>query len=262
METIKKEFNKSLYYSDNVKDIGTGGRVAFFDIETTGLNPLFSSVILIGFSYEKDGTYYVEQFFAEKANEEKCILEKFKQAMEEFDTVVTYNGKSFDVPFINARMKKNNINYEMSHRHLDLICHVRPNKSILGLSSCSLKNVEKMLDIKREDEIDGEESIDLYYQFIKSNDQELKKKILLHNFEDVYNLPDVMKIFDRVSYNSAPESITVKQKSFLVSLLKQKKFILTRDIDKLTKYEASRLIDYLYSGKSSECDSYLERMGK
>jgi hypothetical protein len=182
--------------------------------------------------------------------------------MEGFDTIVTYNGKSFDVPFVNARMKKNCIDYEINHKHLDLIYNVRANKSTLGLTSCSLKSVEKLLEIKREDTIDGGESIDLYYQYLKSEDEALKRKILLHNYEDVYNLPEILKIFDRVNYNTDPEGITIKQKSFLSSLLKQKKYVLSRSMDELSKYEASKLIDYLYSGKSSEYDSYLVKAGK
>jgi DNA polymerase elongation subunit (family B) len=182
--------------------------------------------------------------------------------MADFDTIVTYNGKSFDVPFVNARMKKNGIDYEMLHQHLDLIYHVRSNKSTLGLTSCSLKSVEKLLGIGREDTIDGGESIELYYQYLKSNSDELKQKILLHNFEDVYNLPEILKIFDRVNYKINPEGITLKQKSFLNSLLKQKKFVLTRNLDELSKYEASKLIDYLYSGKSSEYDSFLMKASK
>jgi uncharacterized protein YprB with RNaseH-like and TPR domain len=78
LETLKREFSRNIYYSANMKDLGTNSRVASFDIETTGLNPLFSSIMLIGLSYERDGIYYTEQYFAEKPNEEKEILEKFK----------------------------------------------------------------------------------------------------------------------------------------------------------------------------------------
>jgi uncharacterized protein YprB with RNaseH-like and TPR domain len=261
MDSIKKEFSKKIYVPVNLRAYAEKRKMLYFDIETTGLSSEFNSIILIGMSYEKNGVFTVEQLFCEKMDEEELILEEFIRRLDEFDTIVTYNGRSFDVPFVNARMKNYNMNYSIKHENLDIICHVRPNKQVLGLSSCSLKSVERLLGIGREDEIDGGESVRLYYEYLRNGNSRLKEQILLHNFEDVYNLPEVLRVFDTIRLNDTPDRLTSKQRSFLMDLLKRKKFVLKRQLDSLSKQEASKLIDYILNGTDCDYEDYLERRG-
>lgn len=253
MELIKREFDEKIYIPDNLKEYSRNRRMVFFDIETLGLNPQFYPVILIGMSYEENGVYTVEQFFAEDILEEENILSQFKSKIKASDILVTYNGKNFDVPYINKRMERYGMDYSLNQEHLDVICHVRPNKKKLGLESCSLKSVERYLKLNREDTIDGAESIILYNRYVKSREEEIKQKIMLHNFEDVYNLPGILKIFDNIEFETAAaDSITYKQKSFLTSLLKNKSKKLAIDIDSLSKIQASKLIDFMLKGTACE----------
>lgn len=71
-----------------------------------------------------------------------------------------------------------------------------PFKEKLSLSDCKLKTIEKYLGIYREDTISGKESIDLYKEYYVSQDIDLKEKILLHNYEDIYYLGIIFKIKD------------------------------------------------------------------
>jgi uncharacterized protein len=258
--TIKKESDTKIYIPNNIQALVSDRKLVYFDIETTGLNPKSSNIILIGMSYEENGRYIVEQFFAEDLDEEKDILLMFSERLKNFDMVVTYNGKSFDVPFTNLRMEKYNINYVINQEHLDIICHVRPNKAQLGLSSCSLKSVEKLFDIGREDTINGAESITLYFQYLKTRDEISKEKIMIHNFEDVYNLPYILKIFDHVEYKEHPNKITSKQRHFLKKLLEQRNFQLVKSMETLSKHEASKLIDFIINGTECEYEDYLKKI--
>lgn len=259
MELIKREFEERIYIPDKIKMNFREKRMIFFDIETLGLNPQFYPVILIGMSYEESGKYIVEQFFAEDILEEESILGEFKQRLNPSDVLVTYNGKNFDVPYINKRMERYGLDFVLNQEHLDVICHVRPNKKKLGLQSCSLKNVEKFLNLDREDTIDGAESIKLYNRYIKSREENIKQKIMLHNFEDVYNLPGILKIFDSIEFGSASNDfITYKQKAFLNSLLKNKSMKLSIDIDSLSKIQASKLIDFMLNGTTCEYKHFIE----
>lgn len=259
MEEIRREFNNSIYIPDNLKVYSRDSRMVFFDIETLGLNPQFYPVILIGMSYEENGKYIVEQFFAEDILEEERILNQFKSKISPSDILVTYNGKNFDVPYINKRMERYGLNYSLNQEHLDVICHVRPNKKKLGLESCSLKSVERYLRINREDTIDGAESINLYNRYVKTREEEIKQKIMLHNFEDVYNLPGILKIFDNIEFGTEnADLITYKQKSFLSSLLRNKGMRLAINIDSLSKKQASMLIEFMLNGTACELNHLIE----
>lgn len=260
LELIKREFDEKIYIPDEIKERYGGRRMVFFDIETLGLNPQFYPIILIGMSYEESGKYIVEQIFAEDILEEENILGEFKERIDPLDVIVSYNGKNFDVPYINKRMERYRLDFSLNNEHLDVICYVRPNKRRLGLQSCSLKNVEKYLDLNRDDTIDGAESITLYNRYVKSREDALKQKIMLHNFEDVYNLPKILKIFDSIEFEtSSSDLITYKQKTFLSSLLRNNSMKLLIDIDSLSKMQASKLIDYMLKGTSCEYVNLIER---
>lgn len=259
LETIKKEYEHKIYIPSSIKEYIKDRRLVFFDIETLGLNPQLYPIILIGLSYQQGDKYIVEQFFAEGIEEESDILSAFKGKMHKDDIIVTYNGKNFDVPFVNNRMDKFHLDFSLNQEHLDVICYVRPNKVKLGLENCKLKSVEKFLDLNREDTIDGAESITLYNRYAKTGDEEIKQKILLHNYEDVFNLPGILKVFDYIPYGEqGVDCITSKQKSFLKSLLNQNNQKLSTEIESLTKKEASKLIDYLLNGTACEYKNLLE----
>ena len=65
-------------------------RAAFLDIETTGLSPEYADITMVGL-LDFDGY----RAFVRGEN-----LEDLRQAIEEYDLVVTFNGASFDLPFI------------------------------------------------------------------------------------------------------------------------------------------------------------------
>lgn len=81
----------------------------------------------------------------------------------------------------------------------DIYRFIKPFKSSLGLEDCSLTSVETYFGIHRDDVIDGGESVKLYKEFVKSKDSNLMDTILLHNYEDIYNLSKLVNIKDLVS---------------------------------------------------------------
>ena len=50
-----------------------------FDIETTGLNPKFCKIILIGILYNCQDKTIIKQFFAENENDEKELLTTYNK---------------------------------------------------------------------------------------------------------------------------------------------------------------------------------------
>ena len=197
MEIIENTFNKDLRIPRALKD----KRICFLDIETTGLSRMKDNIYLIGrvFFDEEIKSGKLSQFFAEELKEEVDILLKVYELIKGFDLIINYNGSSFDLPFINSKLEyyKRGLKIDLN-KSLDLLRIVKNNRYILGLESFRLEDVEEYLGIYRSDQYSGRECIKVYLDYIVSKDPSLKERILLHNYEDLYYLLDVISILDEI----------------------------------------------------------------
>ncbi|KNF09549.1 exonuclease-like protein [Gottschalkia purinilytica] len=199
MLEIDCNIDEKLYIPNKLKELLHDKNICFLDIETTGLSSKYNKIILIGILYIKNNKQVIKQFFADSPKEEKLLLNSFVSFISDFDFVITYNGNTFDIPFINKRLVYNNINFNIDTSNtLDLLRIIRKNKVTLGLEDCKLKSVEKYLGIQREDTISGKESVDLYNKYKLNKNEDLRKIILKHNFDDILYLPKILKIYDHI----------------------------------------------------------------
>ena len=206
---------------DNLIDIPKNHFV--FDIETTGLSPKYCKVILIGVLYNLNNKTIIKQYFAESEEEEKDLLLKFINDIKTFDHHITFNGVSFDIPFLNSRFNSNDIDFSIDKcDDIDILRIVKPFKEKLSLSDCKLKTIEKYMGIKREDTISGKESVELYKNFVISKDISLKEKILLHNYEDIYYLGKIYNIKNIIDESLDYIDININNLNYKVLLSKYK----------------------------------------
>lgn len=206
---------------DNLIDIPKNHFV--FDIETTGLSPKYCKVILIEILYNLNNKTIIKQYFAESEEEEKDLLLKFINDIKTFDHHITFNGVSFDIPFLNSRFNSNDIDFSIDKcDDIDILRIVKPFKEKLSLSDCKLKTIEKYMGIKREDTISGKESVELYKNFVISKDISLKEKILLHNYEDIYYLGKIYNIKNIIDENLDYIDININNLNYKVLLSKYK----------------------------------------
>lgn len=183
-----------------------------FDIETTGLSPKFCKVILIGIVYNENNKTIIKQFFALNEDEEKELLHEFINEIKHFSKHITFNGFTFDIPFLNSRFQKHNIDFTLDKfDDLDILRLVKPYKEKLSLYDCKLKTIEKYIGINRNDEISGKESVEMYNEFVSSQNKNLKDKILLHNYEDIYYLAHLIKIQDILEEHLNPINLSTSQ---------------------------------------------------
>ncbi|GFN34214.1 ribonuclease H-like domain-containing protein [Tepidimicrobium xylanilyticum] len=214
------------YLLDSKKIIPTAfnsKKICFLDIETTGLNRQYSSIYLIGLLYfnEDKKTWCLRQYFANHIKEEEELLKGFNLFIKKFNLIITYNGDNFDIPFINYRMKKYNINNNIARlESLDLYKKIKEESSFLNLNNYKLKSIEQFLGIHRKDEYSGKDCISFYYQYIKNGNKILKDRILKHNFDDLYYLGDIIRIFDHLN----------NIKSFTISINSKDKKVCIKDI--------------------------------
>lgn len=199
--------------------------ICFLDIETTGLSRKHSHIYLIGLVYlnKKSNSWCLTQFFANHIDKEKELLEKFNDFICKFDLIVTYNGDSFDLPFIKYRSKNHNIKSKiLKINSFDIYREIKNNTSYLHLKNLKLKTVEESLGIYREDEYSGKDCISFYYQYMKTKEEVLKQRILKHNYDDLYYLLDVIKIFDfikdikSIMVNFSDEKIDIEVKDIMI----------------------------------------------
>src|SRR5919112_5331024 len=83
---------------------GTGDRMLFVDLETTGLSGGAGTVaFLVGCGFFDLGAFQVRQFLLTSYASERALLYAVAQFFEGCDLIVTYNGKTFDVPVMETR---------------------------------------------------------------------------------------------------------------------------------------------------------------
>ena len=175
--------------------LGTPERLLFFDIETTGLSAGKSSLYLIG-ALSFDGSQWkLVQWMAQRFLEEEQVLRAFTAYCAEYDTLVHFNGDTFDIPFLKACAGQYNLSMPFDQMNsIDLLKQIRPLKSLLSLDNLKLKTIERFLKIDREDQYTGGELISVYKTYTNHQSEELKHLLLLHNAEDLKNLPPLLSV--------------------------------------------------------------------
>lgn len=250
LETLKsKQFNR-FFNAD---------KISIFDIETTGLYPKHDKIILIGFVHimppHDDGE--LVQFFSESPEEEKDILLEAIREISDSDMLITYNGRSFDVPFLDTRCKKYSIQSKNIF-NLDLYQLVRNYSTLKNvIGSLSQKSMEGFMQIDhlRADEISGGESVNLYNEYTSNaldsfKSEALLNKILLHNRDDVLQLTRLISLLKYFDLNVAIEKIGFTTKDLLV-----KEYTLSSTQFKINGLQKNTIIDYIsfpsldFSGK-------------
>lgn len=251
-----RECKENLYIDEKFFDRHNLKDIVFFDIETTGFDKEQDKIVLISLGkFLENGSFLLKQYFADDLEEEKEILTVFKKDIKNYDIWCSYNGMAFDEPFIKKRMELNGIGFNSLKQHIDLYRLIRPYYKQLGMERCNLKTVEKHIGIEREDKIDGGMSVQLYYMYLNTKEDELKSLMLLHNYEDVSNLP---KIFELV-YNTLSDCsivrencVTEKQLRFLKILFRRNNINVNVELEKISKKAASRLINSILNKEFNE----------
>ncbi|MGH4052566.1 MAG: ribonuclease H-like domain-containing protein [Clostridium sp.] len=193
--------------------------IAYLDIEATGFDLEYDKIVLISLGYyiNKD-EFKIVQYFAESPSEEESILKELKKTMARFKTWCSYNGTAFDEPFIIRKMYRYDLGFRMPREHIDLYKFIRPFHKKMGIKNCSLKSVEQFIGINRKDEINGAIWVELYNEYLEKHDEKLKEILMLHNYEDVVNLPKIFNVMNIIQNDldlKRKEKLAKKQKALM-----------------------------------------------
>ena len=170
-------FSSSLSEEDNY---------VFLDIETLGL--FNRPIILLGLAKICGSRITVNQYLSRNAGEESAVLDAFLSNIDENSVFVTFNGQTFDLPFIKNRMKYFKINKTITHPHFDMMHHSRRQWSN-KLTNCKLSTIERYLfNIIREDDIPGSLVPEFYETYAKTGNVGPLIPIIEHNQQDIITL--------------------------------------------------------------------------
>ncbi|OON85316.1 hypothetical protein BXO88_13110 [Oribacterium sp. C9] len=172
--------------------------IMFFDIETTGLSVWKSGLYLIGLLTYDDGWKLI-QYFCEDVSDEVTVLSNFFTLLSTKKVLISFNGDGFDIPFLTHMVEQYELPFSFDNvSSFDIFKKIRPLKKLLELPNLKLKTCEKFLGIYREDQFSGGELINVYFDWQQNPTEEKLNCLLLHNAEDIENMPNVLPILSYI----------------------------------------------------------------
>jgi len=155
---------------------------AYLDIETTGLYLFYADITVIGLYLVGGSSSRLVQLVGDEVAKDRLL-----EALEGVDTIFTYNGSRFDLPFI-----RNYLGVNLAERfyHHDLMYDCWRNNLYGGL-----KAVEQQLGIARRLKgVNGAEAVRLWWRYQNDHDYHALTMLLEYNKEDVLNLKTLRQI--------------------------------------------------------------------
>ena len=162
---------------------------AFIDTETTGLSGgAGTAAFLVAIGFIEGDAFIVRQYFMRDFHEERALIRAVERDLERFDTIVSFNGKQFDVPLLESRFRLQRRVFRQTSRHLDML---HPGRRLwkARLESCSLQSLERgVMGFHREDDIPGAFIPERYFEYLRRKDGRLMVQVLEHNLQDIVSL--------------------------------------------------------------------------
>ena len=167
------------------------GRAAFIDTETTGLaGGTGTYAFLTGVGHFDEDSFRLYQFFMRDYREEPALLEHLNRKLGELQGIVSFNGKSFDMPLLETRFLLSRLRPELLDApHLDLL-HPARRLWRRQLPSCALSSLEdNVLQVQRDQrDMPGFLIPQAYFRYLQSGDASEISRVFYHNAQDILSL--------------------------------------------------------------------------
>jgi uncharacterized protein len=172
----------------------------FLDLETTGLSlGTGTYAFLVGMGYFHQEKYHIKQLFLRGFDEEQAMIFRFKEIVDSFPVLVTFNGKRFDVPVLETRFSLCGSDMNIEEKvHWDLLY---PSRRFWKdrQENCRLETIErKQLGVEREgQDIPGERIPEIYFRYVHEGITRDLDRIVYHNAMDILSLTSLVIHADR-----------------------------------------------------------------
>jgi len=166
-------------------------RAAFIDTATTGLaGGTGTYAFLIGVGYFDDESFRLRQFFMRDYSEEPALLHYVAETLDGLQSIVSFNGRSFDLPLLETRFLLSRLRPDLLDApHLDLLLPAR-RLWRARLSSCALSSLEEnVLGVRRDTrDVPGFLIPYLYFRYMQTGDAREICRVFYHNAQDILSL--------------------------------------------------------------------------
>jgi uncharacterized protein YprB with RNaseH-like and TPR domain len=175
----------------------TQSNPVFIDLETTGVSGGAGTVaFLVGCGYFDLGAFQIRQFLLTSYNAERALLAAVAELFGGADLIVTYNGKTFDLPVMETRWAFHRMRLPLEEvPHFDMLHPARRlwrSRSLADDGGCRLTTLERvLLNLRRVGDVDGFEIPARFFEFLRTADPRPLEPVLEHNRLDLVSLAAV-----------------------------------------------------------------------
>jgi uncharacterized protein YprB with RNaseH-like and TPR domain len=170
-------------------------RALYLDTETTGLSGGAGTVaFLVGLAFWDEAGLVLEQVLVRALGEEGPMLERVRERVEAASMVVTFNGKSFDMPLLRTRFVMAGMAPPAEPPHLDLLHVARRVHGKRG--GCRLVALEsEILGFERVDDVASGDVSECYLHFLRTGHARALLGVIEHNAWDVVAMVALLGLY-------------------------------------------------------------------
>ncbi len=167
-------------------------------ISTTGINRQKNKIFLINTILGGEKGKIIQYFLREDGQKEELL--DFFNTIKDFE-IISYNGKSFDIPFINEYLIKNNMNL-IENKIFDIYLFLK-NYKFLDTESLKLKNIYEHFSSKKYEMLEQKDNIKIYKNYLKKYDEKDLEILLEQGKLSVIYRYEIHHFFnEKLRYNS------------------------------------------------------------
>jgi len=220
---------------------GSDGKLLFLDLETTGLaGGAGTYAFLVGCGWFDGGVFRLRQFLLADFAAERALLESVAQLTDDVSCVVTYNGKTFDLPLIETRFALQRMQTPFADlAHVDLL-HPARRMWRQDDVECRLTYLEQALcGHEREGDVPGFEIPSRYFRYVRSGDARPLQAVLEHNRLDIVSLAMLTARASQL-LEEGPSAATMPREAFGMGCLYERAGLLD---EALASFRRSRVVE-------------------
>jgi len=189
----------------------------FVDTETSGLAGGAGTVpFLIGMARHEPEGLRVRQYLLGRFGAERAMLSACLPRLEQGAGLVSYNGKTFDLPLLRDRLRLQGVARGLERGlerscHLDLLHAAR--RAFGGIwADCRLGTLEqRLLGFRRHDDLPGAEVPAVWFEYLHRGRTERMAAVLAHNRDDLVSLALALPALDAVYGDPLAAGADVRQ---------------------------------------------------
>lgn len=186
---------------------GDADELLFFDLETTGLG-LQAKIFMSGCLHWEGDRLRLQQEVAVHLSDERELLAELRERIECRPRLVTYNGRSFDVPLLRRRLAFHSLDPLPECLEVEDLLHRTRRLHGRGLPNCKLATVEQQIIGKQREgrDIPGAEAPLRFEDYRETGRREFLEPVLYHNRIDLTTLAALRWVLEREEKRLAREA--------------------------------------------------------